>query len=222
MLSKYVIIRTQILDHPLALENDLGFTNPIIYTIEFSAHGLSRIATKLGMLMMLDSYMSDMCLEAWEHGNEASKKHNDTSTSGSYKNLNVVNNNGNNMAMANILYVLNKVLNEKDVTPSSVLGATGAKDGSNPTNNKASDLGAEESDSEVVEIFNETTSFMAPNQSKVSSSSTSEGGNRKSSLYDKPYDDDDDNDNGDDDANEEYTEAYMAFYKKFDIIDVLV
>nr|GEW81306.1 hypothetical protein [Tanacetum cinerariifolium] len=175
MLSKYVTIRTQILDHPLALENDLGFTNPIIYTIGFSAHGLSRIATKLGMLMMLDSYMSDMCLEAWE-----------------------------------------------DVTPSSVLGATGAKDGSNPTNNKASDLGAEESDSEVVEIFNETTSFMDPNQSKVSSSSTSEGGNRKSSLYDDPYDDDDDNDNGDDDANEEYTKAYIAFYKKFDIIDVLV
>nr|GEV00938.1 hypothetical protein [Tanacetum cinerariifolium] len=151
-----------------------------------------------------------------KHGNEASKKHNDTGTSGFYKNLNVVNNNGNNMVMANSLYVLNKVVNEEDVTPSSVLDATGAKDGLNPTNNKASDLDAEESDSEVVEIFIETTSFMAPNQSKVSSSSTSEGGNGKSSLYDDPYDDDD-NDNGDDDANEEYIKAYMAFYKKFDI-----
>ncbi|GJQ90144.1 hypothetical protein Tco_0001283 [Tanacetum coccineum] len=86
--------------------------------------------------------------------------------------------------------IMTLVVNEEDVTSSSVLGATGAKDGSNPTNNKASNLGAEESDSEVVEIFNEITSFMAPNQSKVSSSSTSGGGNRKLSLYDDPYDDD--------------------------------
>nr|GEW28628.1 hypothetical protein [Tanacetum cinerariifolium] len=265
MLSKYVTFRTQILDHPLALENDLGFTNPTIYTIGFSAlslikedlskvpiwikfheirlgtytsDGLSHIATKLGMMMMLESYMSDMCLEAWGSSYDRATIDIDAQNEmidtllWPFLKLNNIrytrvticieyerkpHSCGTCAFFGHTLDTCTKVVNEEDVTPRSVLGAIGAKDGSNPKNIKASDLGAEESESEVVEIFNETTSFMTPNQSKVSSSSTSEGGNRKSSLYDDPYDDDDDDDNGDDDANEEYTEAYMAFYKKFNI-----
>ncbi|GJV96870.1 hypothetical protein Tco_1548447 [Tanacetum coccineum] len=95
----------------------------------------------------------------------------------------VVNNNGNATVLANHFDVLNMVVNEEDVTPSSVLGATFAKNGLSRGNNKASDLGADESDSEAEEVFNETTSFMAPKQPKVSSSSRVEGGgNEKSSL----------------------------------------
>ncbi|GJR41276.1 hypothetical protein Tco_1216960 [Tanacetum coccineum] len=109
----------------------------------------------------------------------------------------VINNNGNAMVLANHFDVLNIVVNEEDVTPSSVLGATFAKNGLNRGNNKASDLGADESDSEAEEVYNETTSFMAPKQPK-------EG----------PYDDDP-YDLDDDDAHEEYIEAQMAFYKKF-------
>nr|GEX41466.1 hypothetical protein [Tanacetum cinerariifolium] len=111
----------------------------------------------------------------------------------------MVNNNGNATVLANHFDVLNMVVNEEDVTPSSVLGATISKEGLNRGNNKASDLGADESDSEAEEVFNETTSFMAPKQSK-------EG----------PYDDDP-YDVYDDDAHEEYIEAQMAFCKKFNI-----
>nr|GEW09642.1 hypothetical protein [Tanacetum cinerariifolium] len=95
----------------------------------------------------------------------------------------VVNNNGNATILANHFDVLNMVVNEEDVTPSSVLGVTFSKDGLNRENNKASDLGAGESDNKGEEVFNETTSFMAPKQSKVSSSSrVVGGGNGNSSL----------------------------------------
>nr|GEY20038.1 hypothetical protein [Tanacetum cinerariifolium] len=47
-----------------------GSTGELIVSYQSRVSGespnvLSRIATKLGMLMMLDSYMIDMCLEAW-------------------------------------------------------------------------------------------------------------------------------------------------------------
>ncbi|GJW13093.1 hypothetical protein Tco_0017226 [Tanacetum coccineum] len=57
------------------------------------------------------------------------------------------------------------VVYKEDVTPSSVLGATVAKDGSNPENKKASDLGVEESYSEVDEVVLGNQDYMSNGES---------------------------------------------------------
>ncbi|GJT81307.1 hypothetical protein Tco_1055649 [Tanacetum coccineum] len=128
--------------HGDSFDDDIvGFALIILFLAVF-AKNLLIIGIRLNQRLLEESTL---------HGKEASKKHNDTGTNGFNKNLNVVINNDNTTVLVNPFDVLNIVVNEEDVTPSSVLDTTVAKDGSNPENNKASDLGAKESDSEVEE-----------------------------------------------------------------------
>ncbi|GJS92206.1 hypothetical protein Tco_0774842 [Tanacetum coccineum] len=83
--------------------------------------------------------------------------------------------------------------NDNDVANCGGLGMENDKVGSNIRRNKEVDLGAEDSESDLDEVYNETTSFIAPKQSKASSSYKNEDDNGKSSLYEhwkESYDED--------------------------------
>ncbi|GKD73948.1 hypothetical protein Tco_1332230 [Tanacetum coccineum] len=69
----------------------------------------------------------------------------------------------------------------------------------------------EDSEGEVEEVFDDTAHLMASKTMKEGS------GIGKKSLYEQWKETMDNDDSCDDDAHEEFTEAQMAFCKKFDI-----
>nr|GEU81698.1 reverse transcriptase domain-containing protein [Tanacetum cinerariifolium] len=173
--SSYVTAMIEIDAHKMMIDtlvavvpklNDIGYTRvAICIEYEWKTH---RCGTSAVFGHTLDTCTNsqkealrkdvDTFIDGFEgsssnkHGNKVSKNQNDDGTSGSYKNPNVVNNNGKTTILTNPFDVLNMVVNEKDVTLSTILGATISKDYSKPRNNKASDLGVEESGSEVEEF----------------------------------------------------------------------
>ncbi|GJW79627.1 hypothetical protein Tco_0143602, partial [Tanacetum coccineum] len=94
-------------------------------------------------------------------------------------------------------------------------GGVGLKNDSNIRTNNEGDLGAEESGSDVEEVFNKTVEFIAPKQSKVGISYKSGGGIEKSILYEhwkeSYYKDLYDDDPYDDDARADLTEEQLVF-----------
>nr|GEV75826.1 hypothetical protein [Tanacetum cinerariifolium] len=123
-----------------------------------------------------------------------------------------------NTTLSNSFDVLNIIDNDANVSHS---GGVGPKNDSNIRTNNEGDLGAEESGSDMEEVFNKTAEFITPKQSKVDISYKSEGGIEKSILYERwkeSYNKDlCDDDPYDDDARAYLTEKQLAFCNALDI-----
>ncbi|GKB29923.1 hypothetical protein Tco_0869324 [Tanacetum coccineum] len=82
-------------------------------------------------------------------------------------------------------------------------------------------MGAKETDCDVYEVYNKTTSFMAPKHSKVSKSSKNGWGNGKLSLHERWKETyakaPDDYDPYDDDVREDLPEEKVSTYNAIDI-----